>query len=773
MNFLHPSLAIAAAASIALPIVIHLLFRRRRVPLDWAAMEILREAVRRTNRRLRMEQWIVLALRCLAVLAAGLAIAVPVLDGSMRDRSASRDWFLVIDDGATGALRAGEATEFDRLRDDARAAIAARAPGDRVGVVAASVPARVELAPTADAAAIEAAIARLSPGDAPSDLRGAFELARTWSDGDEATRGSVSGAGRPRTVVVASSFREASLPDGVSIATAQVDAGGRSGDSDGLQIVVTAPAQEPADDVRIERVDARMTPAGDAIAVRATLAREGPSLARGEMRVRASGEGLVQSEPRVVAWEQGQTDASVEFRLFPRGGDDAGRTVRQRAVELRIDDDRLLPGNAATVVVDVRPEIEVAVIGRRGSLDAADIESVPSSLWMARALAPGGVNGMRVREIDPASVDARQLVGFDAALVARPDLLPPTAVEALAGFVARGGLVAVVPAGESLSQSWSTSLFARLGVPIQAAAEAVVAAAPMRLAEEQPASDLLASLRPELAALVAPVEVTRLLRLDGVLKDSIVLALADGTPFAVASMALPPARGDGPNVRDAGAGEGRGLVVAFAASPELSWTNLPAKPLMVPLFQEVVRTGIALAAGQSGGFVGDRIRGAPGTVLRASDGEPLVIGDDGVAVEPARRSGLFRGDDGSAIAVNVRPETLRLAVRSDDSVRAALAGVGEVRIASRGERAPESAGDRSVDTLGSWPFLLLAAALALLLAEGALSRVFSHASIARAGRGDGGIVTVGRVRGAGRKPRAAQEGRHESPREEPAQGGTR
>ena len=82
MNFLHPAIAWAGLASVALPIVIHLLFRRRRVSVEWAAMELLREAVRRTNRRLKFEQWLVLALRCLTLLAAGLAIAVPVLDAS-------------------------------------------------------------------------------------------------------------------------------------------------------------------------------------------------------------------------------------------------------------------------------------------------------------------------------------------------------------------------------------------------------------------------------------------------------------------------------------------------------------------------------------------------------------------------------------------------------------------------------------------------------------------------------------------------------------------
>jgi len=118
MNFLHPGIALAGAAAVALPIVIHLLFRRRRVAVEWAAMELLREAVRRTNRRLKLEQWLVLALRSLAVLAAGLALAVPYFGGAGLLGDSAKTWIVVVDDGASSMLRAardGE-QEFARVR---------------------------------------------------------------------------------------------------------------------------------------------------------------------------------------------------------------------------------------------------------------------------------------------------------------------------------------------------------------------------------------------------------------------------------------------------------------------------------------------------------------------------------------------------------------------------------------------------------------------------------------------------------------------------------
>ena len=45
MTFGSPGLALAAVAAVALPILIHLLFRRRRRPVEWAAMELLRRAL--------------------------------------------------------------------------------------------------------------------------------------------------------------------------------------------------------------------------------------------------------------------------------------------------------------------------------------------------------------------------------------------------------------------------------------------------------------------------------------------------------------------------------------------------------------------------------------------------------------------------------------------------------------------------------------------------------------------------------------------------------
>ncbi|MEM6551509.1 MAG: BatA domain-containing protein, partial [Planctomycetota bacterium] len=77
-----PGLALAGALLIAVPIIIHLLFRIRRKRMEWGAMRFLLEAFKKQRRRLQVERWLLLVVRCLVVLLLGAALAGPMLGGA-------------------------------------------------------------------------------------------------------------------------------------------------------------------------------------------------------------------------------------------------------------------------------------------------------------------------------------------------------------------------------------------------------------------------------------------------------------------------------------------------------------------------------------------------------------------------------------------------------------------------------------------------------------------------------------------------------------------
>src|SRR5438093_2342045 len=74
--FTTPGAALlAAAGAAAIPIIIHLLHRNRYRIVHWAAMRFLLSAQRKNTKRMRLEQWILLAVRTGMVLLMVLAMA--------------------------------------------------------------------------------------------------------------------------------------------------------------------------------------------------------------------------------------------------------------------------------------------------------------------------------------------------------------------------------------------------------------------------------------------------------------------------------------------------------------------------------------------------------------------------------------------------------------------------------------------------------------------------------------------------------------------------
>src|SRR5437899_11510145 len=76
MGFVQASM-LAAMAAVALPIIAHLIFRRRSRPVDLGTLRFLKVAVRRDTRRRWLKRWLLLALRLGCVVLLVLLFARP------------------------------------------------------------------------------------------------------------------------------------------------------------------------------------------------------------------------------------------------------------------------------------------------------------------------------------------------------------------------------------------------------------------------------------------------------------------------------------------------------------------------------------------------------------------------------------------------------------------------------------------------------------------------------------------------------------------------
>ncbi|RLS39983.1 MAG: hypothetical protein DWH81_07700, partial [Planctomycetota bacterium] len=119
MTFLYPSLLFGLLLASA-PIIIHLLNRKRFIRVDWAPMKYLRLTLKTNRRRLQIEQWLLLALRTLAVMALIFAIARPVGKGTnlagMLRLSGRASRVIVIDDSLSMGNKQTTTVTFDQAR---------------------------------------------------------------------------------------------------------------------------------------------------------------------------------------------------------------------------------------------------------------------------------------------------------------------------------------------------------------------------------------------------------------------------------------------------------------------------------------------------------------------------------------------------------------------------------------------------------------------------------------------------------------------------------
>jgi hypothetical protein len=239
------------------------------------------------------------------------------------------------------------------------------------------------------------------------------------------------------------------------------------------------------------------------------------------------------------------------------------------------------------------------------------------------------------------------------------------------------------------------------------------------------------------------------------------LAYADGSPLLIAGG---PAASDIdhgstnlPSSDPALSTPRSGLVLYLSTAPEVSWSNLPTKPLMVPLVNEIVRQGLSMIRASQKAEVGEQPTlthaGPAARDLRDAAGRVIPLSRAGRPQQPLETAGVYTITDEAQqpigmLAVNIDPRAGETDVQSPAAVEAWLNKSGPWSAFEPG---------RLGATLGSGaggsPIsgLLLLTVLGLVLLETMLARWFSHAY--RAGE-DGDRRIIAPSSGAGMRGRS-------------------
>jgi hypothetical protein len=141
MSFLNLPILWLGAIAVSVPIIIHLLNKRQFERISWAAMRFLKISVEQNQRRIKIEDMLLLLLRCLLLLLLGMALARPTLGCANANRllgSQDVTAVMVLDNSYSMSGTDGVKSRFEQAKMAALQVLDTMPSGSSVAVLLAS-----------------------------------------------------------------------------------------------------------------------------------------------------------------------------------------------------------------------------------------------------------------------------------------------------------------------------------------------------------------------------------------------------------------------------------------------------------------------------------------------------------------------------------------------------------------------------------------------------------------------------------------------------------
>ena len=445
LEFANPGL-LAGLAAASIPILIHLLNRRKFRAMQWAAMQFLLAAIRKNQRRIRIEQWLLLAIRTLLVLAIVAAMAKPFLESFGNVITGRRTHRVLILDGSLSmGYSNGGTSRFDQAKALAAQIVKDSRQGDAISVVLMGQPPRVIIGdPSPNLVEVQKEIAELSLPHGATDLAATFEAIDRVLD--------VSSIPQKEMIFLTDMQKTswnkptATSGDGLDRALARLEA--RRPRSLIIDLGREGSENRAITDLRVE---APVVTAGQGASVRALLHNFGPSRADGVL-VRLTLDDRVSSE-QLVELPVGEDVPVIFNQHFSASGD--------HALEISMDNDPLPLDDRRTLVVPVREALAVLLVDGHFKSEPFQAETD----YLAQALepseaSPGQPAQIRCEVVAESQLARRDLAAYDVVALCNMAQFTQGEVAALEAFVDQGGGLVIFGGDQVIAENYNRLLYA-------------------------------------------------------------------------------------------------------------------------------------------------------------------------------------------------------------------------------------------------------------------------------------------------------------------------
>jgi hypothetical protein len=454
------SLLLGGLALAGIPILIHLLHKRRYVEVEFAAMRFLIEASRKRARRTRIEQLILLVLRTLVLALLVLAMARPHFEtgGGLLTGDQPTHRIVVVDtsfsmqatqelvESLPGQNSADDSgTSLGKARESVRRLIENSRRGDAWNLVriAGREPFGIINQAAFNSEAVLEEVAALSATDAAGDLAGIFETVLTMLKQAPEI---------PRKEVIFVSDLQASMwaPEASMQKRRLRELARKIGEVARVSVVNAAGVGIRNLAVTSLELESGAAASDQPVEFRSSVRNFGESILRGQVV-----ELLV--DGRLVDTKRIDLPPGIDV---PLNWEHTFRASGEFRIEVHLQDDALPVDNRRWLAVPVREELSVLLVD--GTPSGRDRDS--ATYYVSRALDPSTLEDasgafVRPRVIDEGELPTVSLVDYDVVVLCNVGLLTEPEAALLEIFVRSGGGLVILPGDRVSADSYNQRLY--------------------------------------------------------------------------------------------------------------------------------------------------------------------------------------------------------------------------------------------------------------------------------------------------------------------------
>jgi hypothetical protein len=580
--FLNP-LLLYGLIGVSVPIIIHLMNRRKFQRVRWAAMRFIMTSVQKNRRRMQIEDLLLLLLRCLIVALLACVLARPILErvGMLGRQPVTA--VILLDNSYSLAKTDGLKTRFGEAKKAADEVVANLPAGSQASLFLFSNTVRdVIPSPTSDLALVREKIRQATLSDHATDVFAGLQRA-------QAALAATPGLNREIYVIT----------DGQATGWHR---GGSGGGGDGGRIVRLLQETKDAAATRVILVTDADTKNLAVTAVRLTT--ELPTVnkvLRFEVEVTNFGEAVVREVPVRLFVDEGAlpVEEAVVDVVPARGSKSVSLHARLRgegfhAVTARVAGDLLGTDDARSVVVNALKQVRVLLVNGESGREGRE-EDV---YFVREAMQPVGVESrpnyfIQTRTITASEMAQTSLDSYDAVVLANVASLPRTMAATLEKFVGDGRGLIVFPGPNVTASFYNDQLYKERSLLPAALGEAVGDS------NQGERFEVLQSTRFEHPIMTlwndegrGNPAVAHFFRMYDLRMDATSIATAPATTRAAEFLPGKPAvvasfANGKPAILERTFGDGR--VVLFASTANTQWNDLPVRAsIFIPMMHRVL-----------------------------------------------------------------------------------------------------------------------------------------------------------------------------------------